>query len=68
MDPFLYNNKEAGAYDEYRTKYLESADISVIRFWNDEIINNIEESLQKIRSKVQEITSKCRPPLKVRGG
>ncbi|MEE9352429.1 MAG: endonuclease domain-containing protein [Thiotrichaceae bacterium] len=29
-------------YDEKRTKYLESQSYTVIRFWNNEILNNIE--------------------------
>lgn len=34
--------------DETRTKFLESKGYHVIRFWNNEIDNNIEGVFQKI--------------------
>ncbi len=33
---------EAINYDELRTKFLESKGYTVIRFWNNEALNNIE--------------------------
>ena len=33
---------EREAYDKERTKYLESQGYKVIRFWNNDVINNIE--------------------------
>jgi very-short-patch-repair endonuclease len=33
---------EAIEYDEKRTRFLESKGYTVIRFWNDEVLNNIE--------------------------
>lgn len=33
---------EQAQYDEERTKYLNSQGYQVIRFWNNEVINNIE--------------------------
>ena len=33
---------EQEEYDKERTKYLESKDYKVIRFWNNEVMNNIE--------------------------
>ncbi|MBI3174902.1 MAG: endonuclease domain-containing protein [Chloroflexi bacterium] len=33
---------EQEAYDEERTKYLESQGYKVIRFWNNDVTNNIE--------------------------
>jgi very-short-patch-repair endonuclease len=35
-------------YDKQRTEYFESQGYKVIRFWNNEIINNIENVLQRI--------------------
>jgi very-short-patch-repair endonuclease len=29
-------------YDEERTKYLESKGYRVLRFWNDQVMNDIE--------------------------
>jgi len=48
---YIYNNKkfrEQRMYDSERTKYLEANDVKVIRFWNDEIENNLEAVLEKI--------------------
>ena len=35
-------------YDAERTKYLNGNNIKVLRFWNDEVINNIDIVIQKI--------------------
>lgn len=42
-------HKDEKKYDVERDNFLKGQDITVIRFWNDEIINNIEGVLQKIR-------------------
>ncbi len=33
---------EQPGYDQQRTKYLESQGYKVIRFWNNEVLNNLE--------------------------
>ncbi|MGE5774612.1 MAG: endonuclease domain-containing protein, partial [Chloroflexota bacterium] len=45
---------EQGEYDEERTKYLESLGYSVIRFWNNDVMNNIESVLLAIKDVLQE--------------
>lgn len=43
------HNKEINKiYDKKRTEYLESFGYTVIRFWNSEVFNNIEEVLDTI--------------------
>ena len=37
-----------GAYDEERTKYLESQGYKVIRFWNHQVMNDIEGVIRAI--------------------
>lgn len=37
-----------GAYDEKRTKYLESQGYQVIRFWNHQVMNDIEGVIRAI--------------------
>ena len=44
------SHKENQAYDKERTRYLESKNITVLRFWNSETENNLEEVLVKIRT------------------
>jgi very-short-patch-repair endonuclease len=33
---------EANVYDEKRTTFLEAKGYNIIRFWNNEVLNNIE--------------------------
>jgi very-short-patch-repair endonuclease len=37
-----------GAYDEERTKYLESQGYKVIRFWNHQVLNDMEGVIRAI--------------------
>ena len=39
---------EQEEYDQERTKYLESQGYKVIRFWNNNVLNNIEEVILAI--------------------
>jgi very-short-patch-repair endonuclease len=39
---------EQAEYDEERTKYLETQGYKVIRFWNNDVINNIESVILAI--------------------
>ncbi len=45
-------HKKNKKYDEYRTGYLNAFNIKVIRFWNQEIVNDVEEVVEKIRKTV----------------
>ncbi len=47
----LLDNKE---YDQERTNYFESLEIKVIRFWNNEINNNLEGVLMKIKEELDD--------------
>ncbi|MEK7116582.1 MAG: endonuclease domain-containing protein [Patescibacteria group bacterium] len=42
---------EGGAvlYDRDREKILQASNIKIIRFWNDEVENNVETVLEKIK-------------------
>ena len=39
-------------HDEARTKYLIQHDIQVLRFWNNEVVNNMEGVWEKIKATV----------------
>jgi very-short-patch-repair endonuclease len=39
---------EQQAYDDERTKYLQSRGYRVLRFWNNDVMNNIEAVLKAI--------------------
>jgi very-short-patch-repair endonuclease len=45
---------EQKEYDEERTKYLESKGYRVLRFWNNDVMSNIEEVLKVIWSALDE--------------
>jgi len=45
---------EQEAYDEERTHYLESQGYRVIRFWNKDVMNDIEGVLQAIMNALEE--------------
>ncbi|MES3032172.1 MAG: endonuclease domain-containing protein [Patescibacteria group bacterium] len=49
---FHRENKE---YDRMRTDYLNSKNIKVIRFWNNEIEKDLEEVLNTIRKEIKEL-------------
>lgn len=45
-------------YDEERTKYFESIGYQVIRFWNNDVTNKIEEVLLAITYAMEDKSSK----------
>jgi len=48
LDGIHHQIKEQKNYDEERTEELKLLGIKVIRFTNDEVLNNIEDVLKKI--------------------
>src|SRR6266542_899691 len=42
LDGSQHLEQDASQYDEERTKYLESQGYKVIRFWNNDVMNNLE--------------------------
>ena len=49
---------EQEEYDEERTKYLEAEGYRVIRFWNNEVTNNIDGVILAILHAMDDETSK----------
>ena len=54
VDGEVHFTYEAKEYDENRSGFLADFDIEIIRFKNDEIYNNIEMVLNKIKQKLKE--------------
>ena len=46
-------HKENKEYDTERTKYFENLNLRVLRFWNDEINNNLSGVLLRIEEHLQ---------------
>ena len=40
-------------YDKERENFLKDKDITTIRFWNDEIMSNLEKVLERIREEIK---------------
>lgn len=52
------------SYDKLRTEFLNEKRIKVLRFWNNEVLNNIDGIIQVITTEL----NSSRPPLASRGG
>jgi very-short-patch-repair endonuclease len=57
LDGSIHNEKEIREYDKERTKYLESKNITICRFWNSEIENDLENVLKRIKQKIKELSA-----------
>lgn len=53
LDGNLHTENEKIIYDKEREKVLQESHVSVIRFWNNEIENNIDEVLEKILKEIR---------------
>lgn len=50
VDGQYHTDPSQMAYDEERTKVIVSSGVSIIRFTNQEVLNNLEEVLTKIKA------------------
>jgi very-short-patch-repair endonuclease len=48
LDGSQHGDECGRQYDEHRTGYLESHGYRVVRFWNEEILHNIDDALETI--------------------
>lgn len=48
IDGQVHRNAEQIAYDQERTKILQELGISIIRFWNSEVINELPSVIDRI--------------------
>lgn len=53
LDGGQHNDNEKLLTDEERTKYLESRGFKVLRFWNNEVNNNIEGVIKYIKKEIE---------------
>ena len=54
IDGGQHNDDKNKEYDEIRTKWLQSQDFRVIRFWNNDVSANIDGVITKIREALDE--------------
>ena len=55
LDGEVHFTDEAKEYDENRTGFLSDFGIEIIRFKNDEVVNNVEMVLNKIKQQLKNI-------------
>src|SRR4030042_2155374 len=60
-------------YDDKRTDFLRCNNISVIRFWDNDVLQNIDGVLKKVElnltpPRLASLVEAGHPPLKIRGG
>ena len=53
LDGGQHADDDAMKYDEYRSEYLLAYGIKVIRFWNNDVMNNMECVLNRIMEHVE---------------
>lgn len=58
VDGEVHKGVERKLYDEDREKYLKSLGIHIIRFWNDDILNDTKNTFKKLLSKIDSLKSK----------
>jgi very-short-patch-repair endonuclease len=56
IDGGQHNEKEKIDYDINRTIYLKRSNIKVLRFWNNDVLNNIEGVWEKLIDEISTIT------------
>jgi very-short-patch-repair endonuclease len=54
LDGFSHKTKDGKKYDEIRTEFLNTKDIKVLRFWNNEIVNNLENVINQIKETIKQ--------------
>jgi len=62
LDGGGHNEPRQKDYDNCRTLKLEELDLRVLRFWNDEVLLNIELVLEVILEAVENVPSPCPSP------
>jgi len=62
LDGGQHAEQEKREYDEARSEYLKTHGVTVMRFWNNEIMKNIDGVLERIAERITPLI-----PLKLRG-
>ena len=52
LDGGQHNESESKEYDEARTEYLKNQGIEVLRFWNHEVLQNINGILNRMAERI----------------
>jgi very-short-patch-repair endonuclease len=55
VDGRFHGDAEVAAYDQQRSDFLASHGINLIRFWNDEVIQDVSSVMIRLQRKIVEI-------------
>lgn len=55
LDGNFHTETESKICDKDRSKYLETLDIKVVRFWNDDVLKSIKNVLNELQDKIQSL-------------
>jgi very-short-patch-repair endonuclease len=50
LDGGGHTGDEQCLYDDERTKVLEAAGIRIVRFWNNDVLNSLEDVLKELHA------------------
>jgi len=53
LDGEHHNQEEVKEYDVARTKFLNESGIKVLRFWNEEVVNDMDKVIERIKDRLQ---------------
>ena len=67
LDGGGHNEPQQKAYDKRRTSTLEQLGLTVLRFWNHELLLNTEQVLEVILEALENVPSPCPSPRGERG-
>lgn len=62
LDGSVHFQREAKIYDKDRARYLADLDVCEIRFWNDDVLKNTKETLDKLSTKIKKLIGKYESP------
>jgi very-short-patch-repair endonuclease len=62
VDGGQHNEARIRAQDEQRTRWLEAKGLTVLRFWNNEILGNIEGVWERIAGRIQTLRERPATP------
>ena len=63
LDGGQHNQCENKEYDAIRSEYLKAQGIEIMRFWNNEVLVDIESVLSELGLKVTPVITPLTPPL-----
>ena len=62
LDGGQHNDAENRVDDDTRTQRLQQSGVTVLRYWNNEVLANIDSVLMHLRSEIERLHSGKNPP------